>query len=457
MGKTLAEYFKKIILVFTILSLVVSLDVFSQDTSRIDSIVSAYTHIKEFNGSVLVARKGKVLLAKGYGFADQGAGRPNTDSTIFGIASITKTFTSAMILKLVEKKQLSLDDKLSKFYPDYEFGDMTTIGQLLSHTSGIDDRAIEEKRENFDKTLLSREQILLKELNGAKLRSKPGASFSYSNRGYFLLGNIISKITDMTYERAIRKYIFVPFGLTNSGFDFVGSEKIDKAKGYWAETGKDYTKETPAMDSAGTYAAGSIYSNVYDLYKWHNILQNYRFVNKKSLERAYHQYTKTYGYGWMIDSINGRRSLSHSGGFWGFRSNFTRIIDDDIVVILLSNYEVSGLNMITNDIISELYGKPVKLPRQKIAVALSPEQLVKYIGKYEIVEPHLILEVKLEDGELRIYPENGHRSDLSAESEDHFFDKIQENLEVIFGKDRNNKATMTIIMGESKRVAIKRD
>ncbi|RZK13933.1 MAG: glycosyltransferase [Flavobacterium sp.] len=90
------------------------------------------------------------------------------------------------------------------------------------------------------------------------------------------------------------------------------------------------------------------------MYKWHNILQNYKFISKKTLESAYYPYTKKYGYGWTIDSIAGKRRVAHSGSFWGFRSNFARITEDDMVVILLSNFEVTGLNMITNDIFSAL-------------------------------------------------------------------------------------------------------
>jgi hypothetical protein len=112
--------------------------------------------------------------------------------------------------------------------------------------------------------------------------------------------------------------------------------------------------------------------------------------------------------------------------------------------------------MITKGIISALYNQPYTLPRKKTAVHITPEQLLKYVGRYEVLEPHLVLEVKLENGELRVYPENGNRSDLLPESEDHFFDKIQESLEINFGKNANNKDIMTIIMGESKRVAIKR-
>ncbi|RNL55913.1 serine hydrolase domain-containing protein [Pedobacter jejuensis] len=448
--------FKK--LMTTLLSIGFVLPVFSQSklASKVDSLVGAYTNIQEFNGSVLVAVKGKILLAKGYGYSDQASKTLNTDSTIFSIASVTKTFTSAMILKLVEEKKLSLDDKIIRFYPGYQYGSRISIANLLNHTSGINDRNIEEKREKYDRTVLTREQLLLAELNGTELSSEPGITFNYSNRGYYLLGNIISKLTNMTYEQAIRKYIFTPYMLKNTGFDFGSLRKNDKAKGYWAETGKNYSKETPIMDSAGTYSAGAIYSNVFDLYKWHEILQNCNFISKESLERAYKPYTKTYGYGWIIDSLQGKRRVSHSGAVWGFRSNFSRIPDEDVAVILLSNYEVPGLDMIAKGIISILYGQPYYLPIKKKAIHLEPIKLVKYVGTYEILESHLVLEVKLESGKLVVYPKNGNSSVPLPESENRFFGETEESLELIFGK-KSNKDIITIIMGETKREAIKRN
>lgn len=448
---------RNIIIWTVLLSHTIALSAFSQDklTSKTDSMVDAYAGIQEFNGTVLVAKNGKILFAKGYGYADQATKRLNTDSTIFSIASVTKTFTSAMILKLIEQHKLSLSDKISKFYPEYRYGNSISIANLLSHTSGIDDRKIQEKNDKYDKKALTREQILLAELNGSELSFQPGTSFSYSNRGYYLLGNVISKITKMTYEQAIRKYIFVPFGLNNSGFDFAGLKKTDKAKGYWAEIGKNYNKETPLIDSAETYAAGAIYSNVFDLYKWHRILQDHKFISEQSVDSAYKPRTKTYGYGWIVDSLYQKRIVSHSGGFWGFRSNFARITEDDVVIILLSNHEVPGLDGITKGIVAILYGQPYKLPVKKTAIHLEAAQLLKYVGVYEILEPHLVLEVKLENGELGVYPANGKKSDLLPESETRFFDRNQESIEVVFGKEEG-KDTMTILMNGGKRVARKK-
>ena len=115
-------------------------------TVKLDELMAAYSRINKFNGSVLIARKGKILLQKGYGYSNVSSKKLNDNNSRFLIYSITKTITSTVILKLVEKKLLSLNDRLSRFYPQFPRGDSITIEQLLSHTSGVYDytRGIEQ-------------------------------------------------------------------------------------------------------------------------------------------------------------------------------------------------------------------------------------------------------------------------------------------------------------------------
>lgn len=448
---------KSIIKSIVILSLATALPAAAQNnlTQKLDSVLYAYANIKEFNGSALIAIKGKVVLAKGYGFADLKTKRPNTANTIFGIASITKTFTAAMILKLAEENKLSLNDAVSKYFPDFKQGRQITVANLLSHTSGINDLGIQNKTNAYQTTGFNRAQLLIVGLNASELAFSPGTAFGYSNNGYYLLGNIISKVTKITYEQAIRNYVFKPFGLQNSGFDFMHLPAPIKAKGYRAEEGKDYNKETILIDSVETYAAGSIYSNVLDLYKWHRILQDHKFVSRNSLNMAYQQKSRNYGYGWQLDSLMEKQIVSHSGGFPGFRSNFVRIPKDDITIILLSNNEVPGLDMITRVLVSALYGQPYELPVEKKFINLTPNQLQKYVGVYEIPDPNLVLEVKLENGQLNVYPENGMKSELLPQNDTQFFDKKQQGIVLIFGNN-GIKDTMTILMNGTRRTAIKK-
>ncbi len=356
-------------------------------SAQLDTVLQAYYHRGEFNGSVLVARQGKILLEKGYGYSNRATHSLNNEHTQFQIASATKPFTSTLILKLVELHQLSLDDKLSKFYPDYPKGDSITIENLLSHTSGIYDYTQDGNFMNNEAGKPHTEEMMIALFKDKPLDFSPGSQWRYSNSGYSMLGYIVPRATGLSYDKAIRKYIFSPLKMTSSGFDFIHLDSARKATGYYADSTGAYDNKAPIVDSSVAFAAGAIYSTVEDLYKWHKGLQQYTIVAKSLQDKAYKPFKNNYGYGWINDSIYGHRMLSHSGGIWGFRSNFARITEDDICVILLSNIETPAMTSITRKIMAVLYQQPYTVPGLKVPVQLSPAILTKYTGVYDIKEP----------------------------------------------------------------------
>jgi CubicO group peptidase (beta-lactamase class C family) len=402
-----------------ILTLSFSLTLFSQETTgeKIDQLIKGYTETGAFNGSALVASHDQILLKKGFGYKNFRDSTLNDSSTIFQIASVTKQFTSTVILKLVELKKVALTDKLNKYYSDFPKGDIITIENLLTHTSGIFDWT---NSINFSPT---NEQTLLGFLKTKALDFSPGTSWSYSNSNYSLLGYIIQKVTGMSYENAVRKYIFIPLQMTHSGFDFKNLACKEKAIGY--STFSDSSKiEGTLYDSVGPYAAGEIYSTVGDLYKWHKGLQSYQIINKASLERAYTPLKNHYGFGWIVDSLFSRRITSHSGDISGFSSNLARITEDNVFIILLNNKEDSGLETLTKNIFAILYNQPYSIPVKRHAIELSEEILKKYIGTYEVISPQGSLqgEVTQENGELMLQAHGGPKLELVAEKENYFFD-----------------------------------
>lgn len=411
------------------------------DTQKIDELITAYASIKEFNGSVLVSKQGKILLKKGYGVKDIQKQTFNDEKTVYLTASITKTFTSGMILKLSELKLLSLDDRLSKYFPDFPQADSISIDNLLTHTSGVYDYV---QNADFMYNAASKpadQKTMLSLFKDKKLDFQPGTDWKYSNSGYMLLGYIIEKITKMRYDQAIRAYIFKPLDMANSGFDYANLNDSVKATGYYSDSGKDYTKVAPIADSTVLYAAGSIYSTVGDLFKWHEALNANRLISKATAEKMYSPNKfHNYGYGWTVDSLYNKRIVSHSGGFWGFRSNLARIIDDNICIILLDNTETPGLDNITKMIVAILYKQPYTLPHAKNAVKLHEDQLKKYLGTYQIKESDLELEIKLEAGALVAYPKQGPRAEMSATDATHFFLKEQENFEITFEKAQHTNS-----------------
>jgi len=371
--------------------------VFSQDSTqyKIDELLNAYQQLGKFNGSALVASKGRILLEKGYGFKNFRDKTFNDPNTVFQIASVTKQFTAVMILKLVELRKLELTDKLNKFYPEFPKGDSITIENLLTHTSGIAD--------HFDDGNIIPSSPVSQEMIQATVKKygldfSPGSDWKYSNKGYQLLGFIIQKVTGMTYFEAVRKYIFNPLKMNNSGFDFSDLVSSEKATGYWSFPENAMVKSADIIDSSASFAAGSVYSTVGDLYKWHQGLQNNKIIPGTLLEKAYTPGKNNYGFGLIIDSLYNKRVISRSGDIFGFKSDIERVPADDVCIVLLTNVEDPNIVFISKKILAVIYHEPYDLPaKNKIIVA--PDILKQYTGSYEI-RPGQVVELTLENGRL---------------------------------------------------------
>ncbi len=205
-----------------------------------DSYLISANKAFRFNGSALVARKGKVLLQKGYGWRNAITRMPNKSDTRFPILSITKPFTAIVILKLQEEGKLSVQDKLTKYFPDYPNGHKIKIHHLLTHSSGIYNYT--EPVGTEDSALvnypISRQKVLDIFVK-APVEFAPGKRYSYNNSGYFLLGLIIESVTGKPYETVVRELIFRPLNMANSGFDFLNLADSLKDKGYeFLDSGK---------------------------------------------------------------------------------------------------------------------------------------------------------------------------------------------------------------------------
>jgi CubicO group peptidase (beta-lactamase class C family) len=391
----------------------------SQDTTKLEELMSAYAQQHKFNGAVLVAYKGKVLLDKGYGLLNASDKTPNDRNSIFQIGSITKQFTATVILKLQEEKKLNVKDNLSKYFPDYPKGDSITLEQLLTHTSGIYSYTSDE---NFMANEVSKpadRKKMMALFKDKPLQFSPGTQWQYSNSAYSLLGYIIEDVAGMPYEKAVRKYIFNPLTLHHSGFDFTHLNSKNKATGYFWLTNENNTP-APIVDSSVSYSAGAIYSTTGDLYKWHQSLQANIIITNASKETAHTPVKNKYGYGWGIDSIAGKKTVGHGGGIHGFNSNMVSIPDDNTCVILLANAANPNLDKITKSIFAILYNMPYELPKEKTAINLSEEVLKQYTGVYEL-SPKLVITVSLENGKLIGKPEGQEALQLHPEKDDQFF------------------------------------
>lgn len=348
-----------------------------QNAKKIDLLMKQYYDYGQFNGSVLVAEKGKVIYKKGFGMANMEWAIPNQPDTKFRIGSVTKQFTAALVLQLVQEGKIKLDGKITDYLADYrkDTGDRVTIHQLLNHTSGIPSYT---SRPNF-LAEVSRNPYsvtdFVKQFASGDFEFEPGSKFSYNNSGYFLLGAIIEKVTGKSYETVLKERILDPLGMTNTGYDHHARILQKRASGY---------EKTPAgyvnaayLDMSLPYAAGSLYSTVEDLYKWDQSLYEDKILSAASKKLMFTPGLGNYGYGLNISdqpiakTEQKTRIIGHGGGINGFNSLLSRAVDKTQTVIILDNVGFGNYHQrITSSIIGILNGQPAEPPKRSIAEAL---------------------------------------------------------------------------------------
>lgn len=392
----------KNLLLFVTASLFLSCSVFAQDEAgKINSLIVKSVGNAEFSGSVLVAKGGKIVLHKGYGYSHEEQKIPNDEHTVFCIASITKTFTAALILKLQEQGKLSVKDNVSKFMPGFPNGEKITIHHLLTHTSGISDYLKDKGFQSIDQSKPVTLEEMINFFKSKPLDFEPGTSFRYSNSGYTMLGYIIEKVTGLLYADALTNYIFKPLHMEHTGYGPPQGNYNKLATGYMMIY-KNFTRTSLVVHASIAYATGAIYSTVGDLYKWHQALQQKKFLTEQTLTAAYKKDKGNYGYGWFTDTLYGRQRVSHDGNIPGYKSNINRFPQDDVCVIALSNSNNSSVGGLVRNVVNILYHQPLppsfaELPVIQITDSLKRE----YAGDYRFKkdDPTLVT-VKVMDDKL---------------------------------------------------------
>jgi len=301
-----------------------------------------------YSGSVLVAKKGDIILSKGYGWANREQKIPITASTVFNIGSVTKQFTAAAILKLVEQGKLKTSDRINQYYsqaPDDK--KEITIHQLLTHTSGVSPRTGGFR---YDKA--TKDQFI-KDFFNSKLDSKPGTIHLYANANYIMLAAIIELVSRQDYTAFLQENFWEPLKMNHTGYKNISFNSEQLAHGYyfnytdgiWKDWGT--TQEYLPHNSNHWYSIGKgdIHSTVEDLYKWHLALNTNKALNaisRKLLETPSvaenEEKTSYYGYGWAIfKSKRDTKIVTHNGSNGIYFADFIRYVEDDIVIIVLSN------------------------------------------------------------------------------------------------------------------------
>ncbi len=311
------------------------------DYSGFVAVADGMLKKKGFSGAVLVAKGKDVIFAKGYGSSDRRnpAAPPVTMNSVFETGSITKQMTAAAVLQLRDRKLLSLEDKIGKFFEGYRYGDKITVKMLLTMRSGLTDYinspddffppAVNAEIRRKERACLPLERdIVLKNFYDAPLVTEPGRTYFYCNTDYYLLAMIIEKVSGMSYEDYIRRNIFEKCGMASSNVEFQGTD----TKGY------DSASLYYSIPESLALGCSSVNSNVIDLFRWNTALASGRVIRKKSFREMTE--SRSYGYG----VYRFEDSILHGGVTDVFNSYNVYYIDEKVSIIVLSNCPVYECN-----------------------------------------------------------------------------------------------------------------
>ena len=311
--------------------------------SKIDEIVKVQMVEQGIPGlSLAVVNEGRILYARGYGTANLELSVPAASDTVYALGSITKQFTAAAILLLVEDGKLALDNGITNYLDGLpaEWAGVT-VRHLLTHTSGIRDEDWIGGRAEFSRRNWKQEEVI-KSCFGP-LESTPGEKWSYNNAGYRLLGMIIEKTSGKSFWVFLEERIFTPLGMTATRNSDPEAVIPNRSQGY-VPSENGYHIRAPVTPSAA-FAEGALISSVLDLARWDAALYTNGILKPSSLEQMTRRAVKIpdyacyYGFGWNLYDAYGHKVMDHTGAILGFGAYIGRYTDDKITVIVLANTE----------------------------------------------------------------------------------------------------------------------
>lgn len=332
-----------------------------------DQLMQEVTKKGEFSGSVILAQNGKVLLSKGYGYANEEYKIANDAKTVFRIASLSKQLTAAAVLKLEESGKLSTTDPISKYIPDFPRGNEITLDMLLNHTSGlVDDVSKTGMKANSLMRLKHTPAELAEIIKNEKLGYEPGSKFFYSNHGYMLLGYCIEKTSGMSYEAYLKKNILDPLEIKDIRYDQDTAIIAKRAEGYKLVNGKKVKSDF--IDMSNPFAAGALLGTTESYLKWQQNYYNTKILTKASWDKLFKGTVSTnrsalldekYGMGIMTAEMafgfgKPSRVIYHTGGVNGFRAFQIHIDSSKLDFVLLSNSESLDLETLLYSALSKM-------------------------------------------------------------------------------------------------------
>lgn len=373
----LAKYNKMKVRFFLSAILLLALNATAQEFKKLDSLFNNLEAANKFIGSAAIAKNGKIIYAKQTGFIDaENKIKPDINSK-YRIGSITKMFTSALILKACEEKKLKLDQSVSEFFPQLQKGSIITIENLLNHSSGIHNFTDNENYFDWDNAPIT-QKALLDTIYKGGFDFEPGARSEYSNSNYVLLTLILEKIYKKSYGEILKSKITVPFSLNNT---YVGSHaNPSKNESFSYSFKNNKWEKLDETDMSIPLGAGCLVSNVGDLVKFSRALFSGEIIKDSSLIKM-ETVKNNYGLGLFKIPFYQKTGFGHSGGIDNFSTILYYFPKDEVTVVILSNGGTYSTNSVSIAMLSEMFGREYDIPSLE-ALSFTENDLKKYTGVY---------------------------------------------------------------------------
>ena len=346
------------------------------NTAKLDSLFQILETKDKFMGSIAVAENGKLLYTKSIGKDDIESNKQSTIATKYRIGSISKMFTSCLILKAVEENKINLNQTINIYFPTIENAKKITIGNLLNHRSGIHNFTNDEAYLKYN-TQPKSEKEMVEIIAKGKSDFEPDSKGAYSNSNYVLLSYILEKTYKKPYKEILNTKIIKPLGLKNTYFG--GKINIQDNECYSYRYVSKWEKETET-DMSIPMGAGAIVSNPTDLVVFINNLFSNKIIGETSLEQM-KTIKDNFGMGILPVPFYDKKGFGHTGGIDGFTSVVWHFPENKLSVALTSNGMIYNNNDIIIAALSSYYGRPFEIPTFK-TIELKTEDLDPYLGEY---------------------------------------------------------------------------
>lgn len=374
-------------------------------SKKVDAIFTEYDKPNSPGCALAILKDGKIIYKRGYGTSNLEYNIPISPSSIFHIASVSKQFTAAAIIRLSMEGKLSLNDDIRKYIPEVpDFGYKITFNNLIHHTSGIRDQWVLQWLAGWRRDDVITEKDILDMLSRQKtLNFPPGDEYSYCNTGFTLAAVAVKRITGVSLREYADSVFFKPLGMTNTHFHNDHSEiTFNRTSAYRKDEQGKFKISIPVFDN---YGATSLFTTVEDLAKWDenfytkkiggeafiNLMQTTGFLNNKTPEN--------YAAGLTISNYKGYKTVEHSGADAGYRSNFIRFPEEHFSVVILANLSSINPSLLSYKV-ADLFFKDKRIPQPTFK---QDNNIVKgWAGDYFDIKTQSLLKINFKNEKLYI-------------------------------------------------------